>query len=171
MRHSRRIDIQSNPENCAVWRKVGGVLEHIFEGKFIVPSKLHAVGEPRGGLGDLVPPKRFARRSTDNDGNGRCEGQYAQDIFKKTESLLDAATTVSYSVNLSKSTRRRSTAVKSIGVVAKRSLRCACTKLAAGAPMATIRSGGWSTLRVRRYSTNGASDLSLFRRAFNSEWS
>ena len=38
----------SNPKNCAVWRKVGRVLEHIFEGKFIVPSKLHAAGQPRG---------------------------------------------------------------------------------------------------------------------------
>ena len=88
MRHSRRIDIQSNPENCTVWRKVGRILEHLFEGKFIVPSKLHAVGEQRGGLGDLVTPPRFARRSTDNDGNGRCEGQDVQDIFKENRIVV-----------------------------------------------------------------------------------
>jgi phage terminase large subunit-like protein len=64
------------------------ILEHILEGKFIVPSKLHSVGEPRGGLGDFVPPPRFARRSTYNDGNGRCGGQYVQDILKENRVVV-----------------------------------------------------------------------------------
>ena len=61
---------------------------------------------------------------------------------KKTISSLEDATTVSYSVSFCKSTRRRSRAEKTIGVVGNRSLRCRWTKLAAGAPMARIRSGG-----------------------------
>jgi len=88
MRHSRRIDIQPNPENRTVWRKVGRILEHLFKGKFIVPSKSHTIREPRSGLGDLVAPPGFARRSTDNDGDGRCLRQDVQDIFKENRIVV-----------------------------------------------------------------------------------
>lgn len=169
MRHSRRIDIQPNPENRTVWRKVGRILEHLFKGKFIVPSKSHTIREPRSGLGDLVAPPGFARRSTDNDGDGRCLRQDVQDIFKENrivvrdrhDSIVLGQFIEVHAASLYQSVQH--------GRRWKRSLRWACTKLAAGAPMAMIRSGDWSILRVRRYSTNGASDLSLLRRAFNSE--
>src|SRR3954451_20297062 len=110
MRYSSCIDIESNPEDCAVWWKVGGVLEHAFQGKFIVPTNFHAIGQPRGGLGHFVPPPRLARRSAYNDGNGRCEGQYVQDIFKKSIVVIGRR---HHRVvfGQSKSTRRRSIAV------------------------------------------------------------
>src|SRR5262245_5353821 len=64
--------------------------------------------------------------------------------------------------------RRCSTAVKTIGVVAKRSCRWRWTKATAGAPTLTIRSTGRLAWRARRYSTNAASEASS---AVISEWS
>jgi hypothetical protein len=52
------------------------------------------------------------------------------------------ATTASFGVRLGYWTRRCSTAVSTMGVVANSSCRCRWTKAAAGAPMLTITSGG-----------------------------
>ena len=84
---------------------------------------------------------------------------------------MRTATTASLGVSREDCTRRSSTAVNTIGVLAKRSARCRCTKAAAGAPMLTMRSSGFFAWSARRYSTNGASESSSLDRALISEWS
>lgn len=71
-----------------MWREVGRVFEHILKGKLIVPPELHAVGKQRGGFGQFVPPKCFARRSSHNNGDGLCLGQDAHDVIKKSDVVV-----------------------------------------------------------------------------------
>ena len=141
VRHACRIDIHQVPEDRAVRRKSCCVLQNFFKRQFIVPSKFDPPGQRREFAAHLLQPKRLIRRSSVDDGDGLCERQHAQDIFEGGGKSCATATTVSFSVSFSIWTRRCSTAVKTIGVVGNRSLAMRWTKLAAGAPMATIRSG------------------------------
>ena len=70
-------------------------------------------------------------------------GKTRRMFSKAAGKSLATATTVSSCVSLSYRTRRCSTAVKSIGVPGKMRSRYRCTKFAAGAPIAMMRSGGF----------------------------
>ena len=88
-----------------MWRKVGRVFEHILERKFIVPAKLHAVGEPCVDLATSFRHHVSLGEAPTTMAMVVVRGRTCRMFSKKTASLLVAATTVSYWVNLLVMTR------------------------------------------------------------------